>query len=83
MKFRDFIKVDEGFKEKLDKMLLNFSKKIDGDNRTPKELVKQIHGLSDKALKMWYDGYKGRFGDYTRLFQNAGVKKEMERRNLI
>jgi hypothetical protein len=63
-------------------MLLKFSKVIDSDNRTPKELLTQIKRLDDKALKSWYNG-RTKIGDYTKLFQQAGVEKEMKKRGLL
>lgn len=81
MNFREYI--NEGVVDKIDSFLLKLSKKVDGDNRTKKELITQIHRLSDKALKSWYDGRTGRFGDYTKLFQQAGVEREMKKRGLL
>ena len=78
--FREF--VNEGITDTINKLLLTLSKKIDGDNRTPKELLTQIRKLNDKALLSWYNS-KTKIGDYTKLFQDAGVEREMKKRNLI
>jgi len=81
--FREIVvQLEESFMDKVDSVLLDFMKKIDSDNRTKKELLTQIHKLDDKTLIAWSRGNTGRFGDYTKLFQQAGIEKEMKRRGL-
>jgi hypothetical protein len=82
--FREYIQgnINESIVDKIDGLLLKFSKTIDDDNRTPKELLTQIKKLDDKALKSWYNG-RTKIGNYTKLFQQAGVEKEMKKRGLL
>ena len=82
--FKEYIneELNESFMDKVDAILFKLSKIMDGDNRTKKELLSQIHGLSDKTLIAWNKGNTGRLGDYTKLFQQAGIEKEMKRRGL-
>ena len=76
------VEINEGIMDNIEKLLTKFSKVIDDDNRTPKELLTQIKKLDDKALASWYKG-KTKIGNYTKLFQDAGVEKEMKKRGLI
>jgi len=74
--------INESVLDKISDLLKKFNKSIDDDNRTPKELLTQIKKLDDKALKSWYEG-KTKIGTYTKLFQDAGVEREMKKRKLI
>ncbi len=80
MKFKEYL--NESILSKINNLLIKFSKAIDDDNRTPKELLTQIKKLDNKALLSWYKG-KTKIGDYTKLFQDAGVEREMKKRKLI
>jgi len=64
---------------------LRAEKPIDGDGRTPSEIIEQVKSLTDDILQLWYDDIpQGQLGKLmcsaTRKFQDIEIEKEFNKR---